>query len=176
MVKYFLKNTEQEVKIGNTVILTVPGKTPYGDGKCEVQVLVTQEILQQLVKDGFVEARDMRVSIKTVNKEIYKPFIRRLARRLKISFDEALDALNHLLNSSPYAHNCLLVDLMAEVFNKDKRFGCAVYIIDMASNKPLARSVSSGPFAEPVFADFEDAKKVCTLLTPFVAIAVHDRK
>lgn len=175
MVKYFLKNTEQEVKIGNTVILTVPGRTPYGEGKCEVQVLVTQETLQQLVKDGLVEARDLKVSMKTASKEIYRPFIRRLARRLKISFDEALDVLDCLLDSSPYAHNCLLVDLMAEVFNKDKKFGSSVYIIDMATNRPLTRTVS-GPFAEPVFADFEDAKRVCALLTPFVAMAVHGRK
>ena len=169
MVKYFLKNTEQEVNIGNTVVISVPAKTPYGGGKCEVEVLVTQAILDQLVKDGLVEARELKPVFKAPDREIYKPFIRRLARRMKVNFEDALDFLGFLLEASPYAHKCLLVELMADVYNKEKKFGETVYIVDMTTNKPLARTVG-GPFHSPAFADFLDAERACALMIPFVSL------
>lgn len=163
MVKYFLKNSDQEVKIGNTIIISVPGKTPYGEGKCEVKVLVTHESLQQLVKDGLVQARNVLI----VKKDDYKPFVRMLARRMKLSFDDTLEVLDSMLDASVYAHNCLLVDLMASCYNDGKKPNGKVYIINMYTWTIYA--VSPDTHHGPVFYDIKDAQRALKLLKPFLA-------
>lgn len=170
MVKYFLKNTDQEVKIGNKITISYPVRTPYGESKHEFDVLVTQESLRQLIKDNLVEARE----VGGIDFNVYRPFVKRLARRMGTSLSVAADFLDAVKEVSPFAHNCLLIDLMAEVFNRDKKFGDRVYSVNMTSGLPVGRTGSS--FDEPVFADLDDAKRAIALITPFVIAARHDGK
>lgn len=165
MVKYFLKNSDQEVKIGDEVIVSVPVQTPYGGGKYEAKVLVNQESLSRLIKDGLIEVKGEKEPVRTVDKELYKPFIRRLARRLNVPFSEALNILDVFKDTSMYAHNCLLLELMAEVMNRGKTPEKFCWIIDLSTGKPMMTDSGIG---HPCFLSPEDAKKASFLITPFV--------
>lgn len=173
MVKYYLKNTDKEVKVGNTIEISIPGRTPYGEGKCEVKVLVTQATLSQLVKDGIVEAKDDLVA--NLNEEMYRPYVRRLARKCKLSFGEACEMLDTLLNVSPYAHVCLLLELIAEVSNRDKEPHSASYIVDPATRRVSVISTEGNAFG-PRFITADDARKASELIKPFILDAQREKR
>lgn len=173
MVKYFLKGTDQEVKVGNKIVIKVPTKTPYGEGTCEVETLVTQMSLEQLCKDGIVESKGIpEPPIKGLNSTMpdfveYKPFIRRLARKIHTNFETALDFLDLLHDTSLYAHNCLLLDLMAEVMNKDKIRNYTVYMINLGNKEHQAVIKELHSCDAPIFFSMEDACKALELISPF---------
>lgn len=161
MLKYFLKNDKsQEVKVGDKIHVSVPTSTPYGSTTCEVDVLVTQDSLRQLIRDNIVVAIENKLE---PNVEDYKPFIRRLARKNDITFDEALEVLDFLKETSMYAHNALLIELMAYVMNrgKDKK-GIYKLYPDGVLSVVCATNVNF-----PFFYQLADAKKAQELLKPF---------
>lgn len=170
MVKYFLKNTDQEVKIGNKITISYPVRTPYGESKHEFDVLVTQKSLEQLIKDNLVEAKE----VSPVNLKAYRPYVRALAARLGCTISTAAELLDTIKEASPFAHNCLLIDLIAEVSNRGKEFGDCAYSANMTSGLPVKRVESS--FDEPVFTTLKDAQNAIALVTPFVLEARNDRK
>lgn len=173
MVKYFLKGTDQEVKVGNKIVIKVPTKTPYGEGTCEVETLVTQMSLEQLCKDGIVESKEIpEPSIEKLHSAMpdfveYKPFIRRLARKIHTNFETALAFLDLLHDTSLYAHNCLLLELMAEVMNKDKMRNYTVYMINLGDKEHQAVIKELHSYDAPVFFSMEDARKALELISPF---------
>lgn len=178
MVKHFLTGTDQEVKIGNKIRVKVPMKTPYGEGNCEVEALVTQTSLEQLCKDGLVEKKeipDPGMPKLPTNFADYKPFIRRLARRMEVSFSDAADFLDIIKQTSLHAHNCLLIDLMADVMGRDKKFDKWVYIVNLGAGKPV-EMVSNKNIDLPKFATYEDARKAALLIMPFIIAERHARK
>lgn len=174
MVKHFLKNTDQEVKIGDKIRVKVPVNTPYGNGNCEIETLVTQASLEQLCKDGLVEKRKIsETPVKPkLNFEDYKPYIRRLARKMGTPFNSAGDLLDILQEVSPHAHNCMLIDMMSEVMNRGKNLGDYVYIVNLGAGKPVEK-VFNKNVDLPKFASFEDAQKAAILVMPFVMKARH---
>ena len=170
MVKYFLKGTDQEVKVGNKISIKVPTKTPYGEGICEVEVLVTQASIEQLCKDGIVERKEIS---KTPNPTMpyaveYKPFIKRLARKMNTNFYSAIIFLDVLKDISPYVHNSLLVELMAEEMNKDKTLGDDVFIINFSHGGYIQRINQSIKTDCPRFMNVHDAKRAFNLILPFL--------
>lgn len=170
MVKYQLRDTNQEVKIGDKVAVSYPISTPYGTTKHEFNVLVTQESLKQLIKDGLVIVKN----VAEVEANDYKPFIRRLARKHEMSFNEAIEILNSIKAISPFAHNCLMLELMAEVFNKGRKVEGIGYTVNLTSGTPVQKVAKT--FDEPVFVTLEDARRAVALLTPLVIMSRHDRK
>lgn len=158
IVKYYLKDKNQEVKVGDRVTISVPASTPYGQAKCEVSVLVTQESLKQLIKDGLVVIKEENA----VNFEDYKPFIRRLARKCNITFPEAVELLDSIKSVSIYAHNILLKEMMAEVFNRGKEHRPLEYYVNYN-----AISCDGNNLPMPSFVDKEDAEKAHRLMKPF---------
>lgn len=177
MVKYCLKGTDQEVKVGNKITIKVPTKTPYGEGVCEVETLVTQVSLTQLCKDGIVERRKIpepsmeRLTPAMLNFTEYKPFIRKLARRMDTSFEGALAFLDILHDASPYAHNCLLVELMAEVMHEDKSFNSIVFTLNLGNEgcRAFVQRESNGNMIDtPKFVSARDAERALHLIMPFI--------
>lgn len=165
MIKYYLKNTDKEVKVGDRITISVPASTPYGDTLCEVSVLVTQESLKQLIKDNLVTEENV------LDFNEYKPFIRRIARKNNLTLPEAIQLLDSIKEVSIYAHNALLLEAMAEVFNK--------YKVPAANCNGIIYAYAPGPFGEdctrclggpvsyPFFYDAEDARKALKLMKPF---------
>ena len=174
MVKHFLRNTDQEVKIGNRIRIKVPMKTPYGEGNCEVETLVTQASLEQLCKDGIVEKREIPEAPAKLKLDFedYEPYVRRLARKMECSFNTAGEFLGVLKENSPHAHICILIDLMSEVMNRGKELGDYVYVVNLGAGKPVEK-VYNKNVDLPKFASFEDAQKAAILVMPFVMEARH---
>lgn len=158
MIKFYLKDNNQEVKVGDKITISVPTSTPYGQAKCEVNVVVTQESLKQLIKDGLVFSEE-----KSIDLEDYKLFIRRLARKCNITFPEAIELLDSIKSVSLYAHNTLLLEMIAEVYNRDKEIPHYVYVI--GNNTILYVDIKN--VHQPFFITREDAQKAAYLMRPF---------
>ena len=165
MLKYYIKNSDkkQEVKVGDKIHVSVPTSTPYGATVCEIDVVVTQESLRQLIKDNIVVAIE---DCPKPNPDDYKPFVRRLARRNDITFDDALEFLDILKETSLYAHNALLVELMAHVMNRGKNTPKRIYKVTPDGAIFTFSSVSNKNF--PIFYSLEDAQEAVKLLRPFL--------
>ena len=163
MLKYFLKNDKsQEVKVGDKIHVSVPTSTPYGPTTCEIDVPVTQDSLRQLIRDNIVVALEDKPQ---PNPEDYKPFVRRLARKNDITFYDALEILDFLKEISMYAHNALLIELMAYVMNKGKeKKGIYKLYPDGVLSVVCAADVHF-----PFFYQLADAKKAQELLKPFTS-------
>jgi hypothetical protein len=162
MLKYFLKNDKsQEVKVGDKIHVSVPTSTPYGPTTCEIDVLVTQDSLRQLIRDNIVVALEDKPQ---PNPEDYKPFVRRLARKNDITFDNALKILDFLKEISMYAHNALLIELMAYVMNE--RQGKRKVSYKLYPDGVLS-VVCAADVHFPFFYQLADAKKAQELLKPF---------
>ena len=163
------------MKIGNKIRIKAPINTPYGEATYEVDVLITEASLQQLIKDGIVEKRVIQPEppkIPTIDR--YKPFIRRLARKLEVSYPAAEEFLAILKVASPYAHNCLMIDLMADVMNRGKEFGQYVFTVNLKEGEQI-RKVFNKNVDQPKFASFDDVVKASILITPFVLEARHGK-
>ena len=160
MIKYYLKNTDKEVKVGDRITISVPTSTPYGQGKCDIEVLVTQETLNHLVDDNLVVKKDDG----KFDFEVYKPFVRRIARKHDVSFPEACELLDGLREISMPAHNALLLEAMSEVFNRDKTVNSLVFVLN--SHGRISRASVEG-IVVPYFIEQADALKAISLMKPF---------
>ena len=58
MKKFIVKETGQEIKIGDRCTIAESKTTPYGEGKLITEVEITKETLHNLIKDGVVEVRE----------------------------------------------------------------------------------------------------------------------
>lgn len=162
MIRYFLRNSKQEVKVGDRITISVPTSTPYGQAKCEVEVVVTQDSLKQLIKDELVIAQEERVFAL----EDYKPFIRRLARRSGITYPEALELLDDIKEVSMNAHNALLLELMSDVMNAHKVQPKNSLVYTINPNGIPVTGMPSG-LCYPYFILKEDADRAANLMKPF---------
>lgn len=68
MKKYISKKKGTEVKIGDTIILQKKVGTKYGIGTLLVDVEITEETLQKLVKDGIIQ----EIEVKPVDDPVTK--------------------------------------------------------------------------------------------------------
>ena len=164
MVKYYLKNTDKEVKVGDRITISVPTSTPYGQAKCDIDVLVTQETLNQLVEDNLVDKKEEQ----KINFEYYKPFIRRIARKHNITFPEACEFLDNLKDISVHAHNAMMLEAMAEVLNRDKVVGVSNWVWVINAHGEVVSTQLQG-IVKPFFLDKKDAIKALSLLKPFLS-------
>lgn len=164
MIKYYLKDSDKEVKVGDRITISVPASTPYGQAKCDIDVLVTQESLNQLVKDNLVIKKDDN----DVNFELYKPFIRRIARKCDITFPEACELLDSIKRVSMHAHNAMMLEAMAEVFNRDKVVGVSNWVWIINAHGRVVSTQLQG-IVKPFFLDQKDAVKALLLLKPFLS-------
>jgi hypothetical protein len=164
MVKYYLKNTDKEVKVGDRITISVPTSTPYGQAKCDIEVLVTQETLNQLVEDNLVDKREEQ----KINFEYYEPFIRRIARKHDITFHEACEFLDNLKDISVHAHNAVMLEAMADVFNGDKVVGISNWVWIINAHGEVGSTQLQG-IVNPFFIDQKDAIRALSLLKPFLS-------
>lgn len=165
MKKYFLTKNNQELKVGDKITLTKPVDTSYGEGMVVTEIKVTEDILEKLVKDGFVRVEEPDESEGMV--ERLKPYIRKIARRNHIDFPTACVMLGAVLKVSPKAHLQLLVDTIAEVKNRGKESGKDTwYLHPLASYKPVR--IAGNPTTATVFYEAGDALEAHRTLLPFI--------
>lgn len=163
MIKYYLKDSDKEVKVGDRITISVPASTPYGQAKCDIDVLVTQESLNQLVNDNLVIKKEDN----EVDFDLYKPFIRRIARKCGITFPEACELLDAIKSVSMNAHNAIMLEAMAEVFNRGMSAGPKAQVYVINAHNHIACTMREGLNC-PFFITQENAIKALELLKPFL--------
>lgn len=170
MVKYYLKNG-QEVKIGNTVEIQKTVDTTLGKGTATVSVLVTQASLELLIKEGFVVKKDDNEWTEEKLKrhlEMLKPYIRRFARKNKMTYDDAVCALAAILEMSPASHIQMLLEVMSEVMNREKPTSSYMFVMSPLHGFNIYKTKYVRNKWIPRFYSEEDAKKAYMLLKPFI--------
>lgn len=170
MVKYYLKDG-QEVKIGNTVEIQKPIDTTLGKGTATVNVLVTQATLELLIKEGFVVKKDDNEWTEERLKghfELLKPYIRRFARKNKMTYDDAVCALATILEMSPASHIQMLLEVMSEVMNREKSAAPVVFILSPSYDYRVSQINLKNAKLRPKFFSRADAERAYMLLKPFI--------
>ena len=170
MKKYFLKNSDQELQIGQRVLVQKPMQTPFGMGTVQAEVVITQATLELLEKEGVVEVRD-DFDVKAYVEKL-KPYVRRIARKMKVDLPEASSFLQSLLSLSPKAHFTLLAEVIAEVKNRGLERGPKVYWFNPAANYMI--EVIDHPNSAAAFYSVKDALDAYKLLFPFIRELVAD--
>lgn len=174
MVKYFAKDSRKEVHEGDILYVTLPIDTPYGKTVTKMTIKVTEKIIPQLLKDGFIYKEEIDEDAQRIM--AFKPYIRKLARKAQCTFDTALDFLAILQDVSPTSVNRLLTDMMAQVMNKGKEPGEYYYVLQSDFNgfndfKEFRNYDNSAMRKDvPVFYDKDDAQKAADLLNTFCRI------
>lgn len=171
MKKYFLKKNNQEIKVGDKIQLSRTVNTSYGEGVVTTDLEVSEEILERLIHDDFVEVREEKSEGESVVEGL-KPFIRRIARKNNLDFPATCAMLQVILEVNPKAHFQLMVDVIAEVKNRGKEAGKETYYLNpLSSFKPVL--IIGNPNSATVFYSAEDALEAHRLLLPFIRDIVN---
>lgn len=146
MKKYILKKDGKEVKKGD--VLDV------------MDVTVDDALLDYLANKGFVE-------VKEVKEDPLKPYIRRIARKLNLSYPVAVDFLEVVAEVSPLAALNILLTQIANVFNKDKEIKDYNMVWVLGSNGKVVSSIHNNVSYKtvPVFTSKEDIYKAIELVS-----------
>ena len=128
MIKYYLKDNDKEVKIGDTVTIVTKVNTVFGEATATAHITVNQDSLAKLVEHGAVIKKDTDAPTIDV-------FISMLADRLEISIEETKNLLNGFLARG--MHSVVLHLLLKEAstyFFRDSTcdLGTQVYFISSA--------------------------------------------
>ena len=114
MKKYKVKETGKEIKIGDKISLTVSHKTSFGLLNVKKVVIVTKDIIDQLIKRGLVE-----VITPKKNQEL-SFYVGLLAQKLGRDIDEVALMLDDMNKVCPRVVLDLLLDIIAQAFyNED---------------------------------------------------------
>lgn len=165
MKKYFLKESKQEIAVGQTIELCVPVTSSYGKGVATTEVEVTESVLKKLISDGFVVEEDSEE--KSIRQAITKlrPYIKELAKRYGITFNSAYVLLG-MVSGCPLTHLTMLIEIMADSMNKGKAFEGYCFVLNPIhdfSPRVVKKPVPGSFYSE------EDAKTAYSILKPFIA-------
>ena len=116
MKRYKVKKTGKEIKIGDSIAIVTSRKTSFGVLNIKKVTPVTETILEQLAKDGFVEI----ISPKK-NQEL-SFYVGLLAQKLGRETDEVTSMLDDMNKVCSRAVLDLLLDIIAQAFyNEDPK-------------------------------------------------------
>lgn len=174
MKKYFLTENNKELKVGNKIKLTASVNTSYGKGKGVIEVKVTEDTLEKLVKDGLVrveESNEADEADEADNTECLierlKPYITEIAKKMHADFPTACGMLGVVYDISPKIPLQLLLETIAEVKNRGKKPGKDNWWLNpLTGYKPI--KVIGSPTSATVFYEVWDALEAYKTLLPFI--------
>ena len=174
MKKYIVKETGQEIKIGDRGTIVEKKTTPYGEGKLITEVKITKETLHNLIKDGVVEVREEKTDAKKAEefKKLFDsmlPAFKKLAKDNDKPFDKVLITLQDLLSFSPKTHLSVLIESMANLKNAKAKRGKNVYALDPFNDYKVCEHTGKSK-CPIVFFRMEDAEETYEILYPFIKI------
>lgn len=175
-MKYFIKDSDKEVKMGQTITVEQKVNTSLGEGICKTDVKVTPENVGLLVKKGFLVQKEEEKEESPATKDHWeklKPYIRRFARKNDISLVPAILFFASLEGVSPLAHIQVLLEIISEVKNRDKSPAPTVYCLSPICGFEVAVINLRDSKFTPVFYSWDDAKEAYELIKPFLA-AIHE--
>lgn len=171
MKKYFLKESRQEIAVGQTIELTTPVTSSYGEGVAVTKVKVTESVLKKLIRDGFVVEEDPeeeQIKQAIVN---LRPYIKKLAKKMGISYNSAYMFLS-MLSEHPLTHLTMLIEAMSNSMNEGKALDSSYYILHplygftpyKVTIKGTSKNLTPG-----LFYNKADADAAYHILKPFIA-------
>jgi len=165
MVKFFLKDTDQEVKVGDVIDIAIPMKTPFGMGVTTInKVEVTQASLKQLLERGIVYSKEDSIEKAMA---IYKPVLRRLARKNNCSLESIVEFLNVLYSVSPEAHSMVMLEAIADKINQGHKITGKGYFVGRKNGLVLETKCCE-KLGVPGFDSLEKANAAADLYKPFI--------
>ena len=170
MKKYIVKETGQEIKIGDRGTIVEKKTTPYGEGKLITEVKITKETLHNLIKDGVIEVREDKKAeeFKKLVDSMF-PAFKKLAKDNDEPFGKVLITLQSLLSFSPKTHLSVLIESMANLKNAKAERGKNVYALDPFNDYKVCEHTGKSN-CPVVFFRMEDAKETYEMLYPFIKI------
>lgn len=175
-MKYFIKDSDKEVQMGQTIEVEQKVTTSLGEGVCKTQVVLTPENVKMLVKQGFLVQKEEEKGMSPANKEHWeklKPYIRRFARKNDISLIPAIMFFASLEQVSPLAQIHVLLETISEVKNRGKSPASTVYCLSPICGFKVAMVNLEASKFTPVFYSRADAWEAHELIKPFLA-AIHE--
>jgi hypothetical protein len=175
-MKYFIKDSDKEVQMGQTIEVEQKVVTSLGEGICKTQVVVTPENVGLLVKQGFLVQKEEEKGMSPVTKEHWeklKPYIRRFARKNDMPLIPAILFFASLEQVSPLAQIHVLLETISEVKNRGKSPAPVAYYLSPVCEFGIAIVNPKASKFVPVFYSRDDAKEAYKLIEPFL-VAIHE--
>ena len=175
-MKYFIKDSDKEVQIGQTIEVEQKVTTSLGEGVCKTQVVVTPENIGLLVRQGFLVQKEEEKGMSPATREYWeklKPYIRRFARKNDMPLVPAMLFFAELEQMSPLAQIHVLLETISEVKNRGKSSAPMVYCLSPVCGFGIAMVNLKASKFVPVFYSKDDAKEAYELIKPFLA-AIHE--
>ena len=175
-MKYFIKDSDKEVQMGQTIEVEQKVTTSLGEGVCKTQVVVTPENVGLLVKQGFLVQKEEEKGMSPAIKEHWeklKPYIRRFARKNDMPLVPAILFFASLEEVSPLVQIYVLLETISEVKNRGKSPAPIVYYLSPTCGFEIAVVNLKASKFIPVFYSRDDAKEAYELIKPFLA-AIHE--
>ena len=175
-MKYFIKDSDEEVQMGQTIEVEQKVTTSLGEGICKTQVVVTPKNVGLLVKQGFLVQKEEEKGMSPATKEHWeklKPYIRRFARKNDMPLVPAILFFASLEQVSPLAQIHVLLETISEVKNRGKSAAPTVYYLSPMCGFEIAMVNLRASKFTPVFYSRDDAKEAYELIKPFLA-AIHE--
>lgn len=175
-MKYFIKDSDKEVQMGQTIEVEQKVVTSLGEGVCKTQVVVTPENVRLLVKKGFLVQKEEENGMPPALKEHWeklKPYIRRFARKNDMPLVPAILFFASLEQVSPLAQIHVLLETISEVKNRGKSPNSIMFYLNPCNGfKTTIVSLRASKYC-PIFFSESDAKEAYELIKPFLA-AIHE--
>ena len=163
MKKYILKQTGKEVKVGDTIEMVQPIETIFGKTSITQDVVVDQQKLDILIKNGLVKEQEEQ------NDDVLKPYIRRIARKMGYPFFGVVAFLQSLTEVSVLAAYDLLLLQVSKDLNKGKdlRKYKTLLVVGRDGKVQAVANDHIDLNQIPVFTSEEDAEKAIGILPNF---------
>lgn len=170
-MKYFIKKSGQEVKLGQVIEVEQKVNTSLGEGICKTEVQITPANIELLVKQGFLVQKDEKEEQFDLEAHWHKlkPYIKRFAKKHGLPLPEAILFFASLSAVSSTAHIQVLLEIIAEAKNEGK-LGPMIFVLPPTHNFNVCRcriNISKNKFI-PKFHSKEDAEEAYELIRPFL--------
>lgn len=176
-MKYFIKDSDEEVQMGKTIEVEQKVTTSLGEGICKTQVVVTPKNVGLLVKQGFLVQKEEEKGMSPDLEEHWeklKPYIRRFARKNDMPLVPAIMFFASLEQVSPLAQIHVLLETISEVKNRGKSAAPTVFYLSPSNGfKPVIMNLRANRYC-PTFFSKSDAEEAYELIKPFLA-AIHEQ-
>jgi hypothetical protein len=173
MTKYFLKKTGEEINLGDTIEIAT--RTYFrGEGIVSVKITITETVLPQLIKDGFIEVKsdsNSKVEIPVIVMSLYKE----VAKTAGINVFKVMRFFSLLKELSKSAYLAALIEIVAKKKNAGKKFGDRVYwLMPSIGYKPFPIT-GTIPKGVTVFTNAADAFDAYNLLEPVIKGILNEK-
>ena len=176
MKKFFVKSTNKELKIGDTITLEFVTDTPFGEVTATKILEVTGKVLETLIKDDKVIMKE----VKPNHNIIVAAALNKLACKFKCSKAEMLEILYTIKKVNPWAAVQLLLKEIAveldmqysnHISNSEEFYSISpqdeeIHKID----KKTIKSFSNAPW----FRTMEDAQIAKKIIMKFLTLGNKD--